>query len=152
MTRVNPHRYWDISLVLFIMFVLVLSLATYQRNKIWNNDLSLWSDIVRKSPYKARAYQYLGLAFHDTGNLDRAIAEYKKSLSLNPLHADVHNNIGVSYFYRGDVDTAITHFKHAISIDPSHSDAHYNLGIAYGEKGLFELAHEEISKGLRLNP
>ena len=151
MTIVKSHRCWDISFISFLMLILLMSLATYQRNKIWKDDLSLWSDIVRKSPRKARAYQYLGLAFHDAGDLDRAIAAYKESLSLNPLQADAHNNIGVSYFYRGDVDTAITHFKHAIKIDPSRSDAHYNLGIAYGEKGLFDLAHEEISRGLRPN-
>jgi Flp pilus assembly protein TadD len=151
MTPVKFNRFWDISLVSFIMLILILSIATYQRNKIWSDDLSLWSDIVRKSPHKPRAYHYFGLAFHDAGNFDQAIATYKKSLSLNPLQADVHNNIGVSYFYRGDVDTAISHFKHAIRINPSHADAHYNLGIAYGEKGLFDLAHEEINKGMKLN-
>lgn len=151
MKPVKHQSYWDFSLVAFIMLMLLLCITTYQRNKIWKDDLILWSDIVKKSPHKERVYQYLGLAFHDEGDLDRAIEAYKKSLSLNPFQADVHNNIGVSYFYSGDVDTAITHFRHAISIDHSHADAHYNLGIAYGEKGLFDLAHEEINKGLKGN-
>lgn len=139
-----------IELALFFVLICSYGFTTYQRNIVWKDDLMLWTDNVKKSPGDARAYEYLGLAYHDVNDLDNAIIQYKKSLALNPLKADVHNNIGVSYFYRGDVDTAIMHFKHALSINPSHADAHYNLGIAYGEKGHFDLAHEEIRKGMQL--
>jgi tetratricopeptide (TPR) repeat protein len=139
-----------IELLVVIVLALLYGSATYQRNSVWKDDLSLWTDIVKKTPRQARAYHYLGLAYHNSNDLDSAIIHYKKSLSLNPFQSDVHNNIGISYFYRGDVDTAIIHFKHALSINPNHADAHYNLGIAYGEKGLLDLAHEEIRKGKRL--
>lgn len=138
-----------IETVLLSAIVLILSWSAYQRNLVWKDDLSLWSDNVKKSYSKARAHQYLGLAYHNAGYIDSAIKEYKISLSIFPFQADVHNNIGVSYFFKGDIDTAITHFKHALAINPSHSDAHYNLGIAYGEKGLTDLARKEILKGMK---
>jgi len=139
-----------IELALFFVLIFAYGITTHQRNIVWNDDISLWTDNVKKAPGDARAYEYLGLAYHDINDIDNAIIQYKKSLSLNPLDPDVHNNIGVSYFYRGEVDTAIRHFKHALSINPSHADAHYNLGIAYGEKGLYDLAQEEIRKGMHL--
>ena len=150
--RDNPPRNKNtfVELSIFIALLIVLCWGTYDRNMIWKDDLSLWTDNVKKSPGDPRAHQYLGLAYHYAGDIDKAIKEYKKSLSLNPLQADVQNNIGVSYFYKGDVDAAITHFKHALSIEPANADAHYNLGIAYGEKGLYDLAYEEIAKGMRL--
>ena len=137
-----------IELALFITLLLIYAFTSYQRNLIWKDDLSLWTDNVVKSPSDPRAHQYLGLAYQNAGDFDSAIKEYKKSLSLNPFQADVHNNIGVSYFYKGDIDTAINHFKHALSLNPSDRDAHYNLGIAYGEKGMFDRAQEEMSKGM----
>jgi tetratricopeptide (TPR) repeat protein len=139
-----------IESAVFIVFILTYGLATYQRNFVWRDNLSLWSDIVKKSPFKARAYDYLGLAYQKAGDLDNAILQYRKSLSLNPFYADVHNNIGIAYFEKGLVDNAISHFKHAIEINPYHADAHYNLGIAYGKKGLIDKAYEEMRRGIEL--
>jgi tetratricopeptide (TPR) repeat protein len=142
-------QHW-IELIVLISLVLTYGWATYQRNLVWKDDLSLWSDGVKKSPIKARVYIYSGLAYHKAGDMDSAILGYKKSLSLNPFYADAHNNIGISYFNKGLLDKAITHFKHAIEVDPSHGDAHYNLGVAYGEKGLTDQAYEEMRKGIEL--
>jgi len=136
--------------LVFVSFILLLGWVTCQRNLIWKDDLTLWSDNVKKSPAKARVYDYLGLAYQKAGDLDKAIEQYRKSLSLDPFYADAHNNIGIAYFDKGLVDNAITHFKHAIEIDPSHADAHYNLGVAYGEKGLIGPAYEEMRTGIRL--
>jgi tetratricopeptide (TPR) repeat protein len=141
--------YWIESVVLIIL-ILIYGLAACQRNLVWKDDLSLWSDIVKKSPFKARAYDYLGLAYQKAGDLDTAILQYKKSLLLNPFYADVHNNIGIAYFEKGLVDNAISHFKHAIEINPYHADAHYNLGVAYGEKGLTDKAYKEMRRGIEL--
>jgi tetratricopeptide (TPR) repeat protein len=139
-----------LEFILLAGLVLIYGLATYQRNLIWKDDLTLWSDNVKKSLAKARVYDYSGLAYQKAGDLDEAIQQYRKSLSLDPFYADAHNNIGIAYFDKGLVDNAIIHFKHAIEINPSHADAHYNLGIAYGEKGLMGPAYEEIRKGIRL--
>jgi len=141
---------WWIEPLVFASFILLLGWVTCQRNLIWKDDLTLWSDNVKKSPAKARVYDYSGLAYQKAGDLDKAIQQYKESLSLDPFYADAHNNIGIAYFEKGLVDNAITHFKHAIEIDPYHADAHYNLGVAYGEKGLIDQAYEEMKKGIAL--
>lgn len=133
-----------------IAMVLLYGWGTYQRNYVWKDELSLWSDGVKKSSAKARVFNYSGLAYHKVGDMDNAILQYKKSLSLNPFYADAHNNIGISYFNKGLLDKAITHFKHAIEVDPSHGDAHYNLGVAYGEKGLISQAYGEMHRGIEL--
>lgn len=143
-----PQRW--IELLVVISLLLTYGYTAYQRNFVWKDDLSLWSDGVKKSPAKARVNNYLGLAYHKAGDMDNAILQYKKSLSLNPIYADAHNNIGISYFNKGLLDKAIAHFKHAIEIDPFHGDAHYNLGVAYGEKGLTAQAYEEMRKGTQL--
>lgn len=139
-----------IELLLLISLVLTYGLATYQRNFVWKDGLSLWSDNVKKSPAKARVYNYSGLAYHKVGDMDSAILQYKKSLSLDPFNIEAHINLGVSYFHKGLVDKAIINFKHAIEISPNNADAHYNLGVAYGEKGLTDQAYEEMRKGIEL--
>jgi tetratricopeptide (TPR) repeat protein len=138
------------EIVIFISLALIYGSATYQRNSTWKDDLTLWSDIVKKSPGKARPYNYLGLAYHKKKLEDKAIEQFKKSISLSPLYANAHVNLGVSYFETGHTDKAIGKFKQAIQIKPRHADAHYNLGIAYGEKGMMEEAYSEMRKGMKL--
>jgi tetratricopeptide (TPR) repeat protein len=146
----KPSARGLIELIVLIAVILIYGWSTYQRNLVWKDELSLGLDIVKKSSTKARGYNYLGLAYHKVGDIDNAILQYKKSLSLNPFYADAYNNIGISYFYKGSVDKAITNFKHAIEIDPYHADAHYNLGVVYGEKGLIDLAYKEMCKEIEL--
>jgi tetratricopeptide (TPR) repeat protein len=139
-----------IEFFVLIFVILTYGWSTYERNFVWKDDLRFWSDIAKKSPNKARVYNYLGLAYHKIGDLDNAILQYKKGLSLNPFEIEAHINLGVSYFHKGLIDKAITHFKHVIEINPNNADAHYNIGIAYGSKGEYDLAYKEIRKGIEL--
>lgn len=139
------------ELLVVIATVLIYGWATYQRNFVWKDGLSLWSDNTKKSPLKARVYNYSGLAYHKVGDMDNAILQYKKSLSLDPFNIEARINLGVSYFHKGLVDKAIINFKHALEINPKNADAHYNLGIAYGAKGLDDLAYKEMLKGIELH-
>lgn len=135
-------QYIEFAVVLIVL--LMYGLTAHQRNFIWNNDISLWTDVVKKSPFKARAHNNLGLAYHKKGDLDTAIMHYKNGLKINPFSANLHNDIGISYYDKGLKEDAILHFKHAIEINPLHDNAHYNLGIAYGEKGMLDRAYEEM--------
>ena len=51
-----------IESVVLVSLLLVFAAAAYQRNFIWKNDLSLWSDVVKKSPGKVRPHDYMGIA------------------------------------------------------------------------------------------
>lgn len=128
---------------------LVLSAATYQRNAVWKDELSLWSDAVAKSPGKARPHQYLALALARRGELDQALEHYAIAVGLEPEYAEPHVNYGVALFKKGEIDQAIEQFKQAILLRPDFAEAHYNLGIAYGRKGWTQLAYEEMAKGMK---
>jgi tetratricopeptide (TPR) repeat protein len=137
-------------LFLAVMAVLTLTGLTYARNNVWSDRLSLWQDVVSKSPGKARGYNYLGIAHYEKGNLDSAIEAYKKSVSLNPSYANAYSNLGIAHFENGQIDEAINAFRNAIRVNPMHADAHYNLGLAYGEKGMMREAIIEMNKGVML--
>jgi hypothetical protein len=128
----------------------VLAFATFERNKVWADEMTLWTDVAQKSPGKGRPRMNLALALSRCNEPDRAIAEYRAAIQADPELAEAHNNLGVLYFKKGMVDRAIVHFLRAIDITPNYPEAHNNLGIAYGRKGLRELAAAEISAGMKL--
>jgi tetratricopeptide (TPR) repeat protein len=140
-----------ILFVTSIGIAIILTVTTFNRNKVWKNELSLWHDVVRKSPNKARGYNYLGLAYSASNEYDKAINYFKQSIKLDRYYANPHSNLGIAYFNKGLIDESIHQFQQAILINPSHAEAHYNLGIAYGSKGLMKEAYIEMKKGSALS-
>jgi hypothetical protein len=140
---------WVNTTIFFLASTIVLTFTglTYSRNNVWNDRVTLWQDVVNKSPEKARGYNYLGIAHYEKKNLDSAIKFYKKAVSLNPSYTNAYSNLGVAYFENGQIDESIKAFRNAIKLNPSHADAHFNLGLAYGEKGLMKQAIIEMRKG-----
>ena len=59
---------------LLITLIAVLSLVSYKRNQVWKNELTLWNDVVGKSPHKARAYLSRGFAYFNQGKFVRGLS------------------------------------------------------------------------------
>ncbi|MBW1794687.1 MAG: tetratricopeptide repeat protein [Deltaproteobacteria bacterium] len=87
-----------VELIIVTGLVLGLGIAAFQRNFAWKDGVSLWSDVVEKSPQKARPHYNLGHHFIKSGNYDRAVREYNKALSLFPNYVDAHNGLGLAYY------------------------------------------------------
>jgi Tfp pilus assembly protein PilF len=134
------------------LIVIALSGVTYARNKIWRSEISLWEDVVSKSPKKVRALSNLGHFYGEKGRLDEAIREYHIALGLAPDDYQVHNNLGVVYKAQGRLGEAIAEYLTAARLNPDDPMAHYNLGNIYREQGNFEEAVRQYQTAVRLDP
>jgi len=129
------HRWRGISVIVICVLVVILSVATYQRNLIWKDGLTLWSDVVQKSPNKARGHHGLGVAYQNLGHLDEAIQEYKTALTLKPDYVEAHYYLGAVYRNLGRLEDAIQEYKAALTLNPKDNKAYGNLGFIYLEQG-----------------
>jgi len=139
-------------LLILVLTTLVFAAATYARNNIWKDDASLWEDVVKKSPNKARPHNYLGDIYSRQGRLDEAIREYNIELGLNSDYDFAHNNLGVAYAQQGRLDEAAKEFQEVIRLKPGNAHAHNNLGVIYDQQGRWDEAAKEYQTALRLNP
>ncbi len=94
----------------------------------------------RKTAHKApddqaREHFNKGVKLSITGKYDKAIAEYKKTIELNPTSAEAYNNIGFAYLDKGDVDNAIKSQKKAVDINKNLANGYYGLALALEKKG-----------------
>ena len=80
--------------------VLALGVATHQRNLLYRDEVSLWSDTVRKSPNKARPHNNLGHAYAMQDNWDRAIEEFRIAARLDPDYAPARKNLRDAYLHQ----------------------------------------------------
>lgn len=65
---------------------------------------------------------------YQSGEIDRAIDEFKKGLMIDPTNANLHNSLGVCYGVLKDYDSALTSFENANWLAPEDVMAIYNKG------------------------
>ncbi len=129
-----------------------LAAATYRRNLVWENELTLWTDVVAKSPNKPRAHNNLATAYAKLGRLNDAVAEYLIALQLDPNRSETHNDLGVAYAKQGRLDDAIREYAVALRLRPSDPSIRYNFGNAYLRQGRIEEAIREYHIALERDP
>ncbi|KJU81642.1 repeat-containing protein [Candidatus Magnetobacterium bavaricum] len=141
-----------IVIAMAVLVVLALAVATYARNNTWRTSISMWEDVVRKSPNKVRSHNNLGADYYDQGRIDDAIRQYEIAIKLKPDDLDAYLNLGNVYEKQGNLDEAIRLYQAALKIDPDFPDAHKNLGDFYHDQGRFDEAVREYQTTIRLKP
>jgi tetratricopeptide (TPR) repeat protein len=139
--------------------VLVLAVATWERNRVWGSAISLWSDVVEKSPGKVRGHFNLGVAYKEADRLDEAIGELEAALAATKAYdydpaylSKLNDYLGVVYNRKGMVDQAYERLRTAVSLDGGNANAHSNLALVLGKKGLVDQSIEQSQLALRLKP
>jgi hypothetical protein len=148
--RAKAVRSFTVALTLFV--ILVLALLTFQRNKVWRDDETLWRDTARKSPESHRAHNNLGFIYARQGRLEESADAFLTALDINPAYFNARMNLGLSYAAMRRWDEAIAAYQKALRMKPDHDGLQNRLGIAYAEKGQFPQAMAAFQKALEINP
>jgi tetratricopeptide (TPR) repeat protein len=148
MSKVPKKAVFSIVLAVAVLY----SVGSISRNKVWRDDYSLWSDVVRKNPDSAMAHGNLGYAFYKRGMMDEAIEQYLTGLQINPEIRDAHLNLGAAYTAKNRLDEAMMQYQVELSRDAASFPAHVNLADVYERKGLISQAVEEYRVALRIAP
>ena len=134
------------------VIVVVLTGTTYARNIIWKDEVSLWEDVVSKSPKNERGYNNLGYTYQSLGFLDKALEHYQTAIKLNPDYYMAYVNLGNTYQSSGFLDKAIKNYQTALKLNPEIPEAYNNLGVVYKSQGLIDKAIEQYQIAIKLNP
>jgi adenylate cyclase len=93
-------------------------------------------------------YAYLYMRQHE-----KAIAECKRGVELDPNGAEVYMYLGWTLTFAGKQDEALEYLNKAIRLNPFPSFSYYEgMGLTYLIKGNYEKAITELKKALQLAP
>lgn len=77
-------------------------------------SISEWQEYLKFEPDSDEAYFYIGASYQDQKQLDRAILNFEKCLSLNPNNVLAHLNLGILYdYHRNSFRQAEEHLRKA---------------------------------------
>jgi hypothetical protein len=154
-----------------------LGVATYARNEVYRDEVTLWEDVVAKSPLKPRPHTNLSVAYAQAGREEDSILQYQAAAYLNPEFRKAHGRLGVNQeefdqmmrgavatFAQGHVTKGIAalekselgqaeaELRAALRLDPDSADAHSALGFVHVRRRELEGAVRENREAVRLAP
>jgi len=101
---------------------------------------------------KSLDYTEAGKVDFANKNYESAIANFKKSINLNPNNYLNYFLLASSYEKLGDEDKAIKFYRKSLSLNPKNSDVFRLLGGVYYRIGEYEIAIPQFKKAIALNP
>jgi Tfp pilus assembly protein PilF len=104
---------------------------------------------IQKAREKDPKYQYnLGLFYLNQNNVDEAVKNFVKALSLDTRYYLAWNALGLAHSMKGRIEESVKAYQKCLEVNPRFTEAHNNLGTAYQEVKLLDKAEEEFKKAL----
>ena len=133
--------------------ITLFAVWTYQRNMVWQDEVTLRRDSAAKSPNKPRAHAILANALERNNEFAEAVIYYNKALGLNPGNGDqIHYNLGNVLLQQEKLDEAVGQFATAVNLNPNINVYRLNLAYALAMQGKQAEAEAQLQELLRRHP
>jgi tetratricopeptide (TPR) repeat protein len=140
--------------------VIITYVSFLNRAGHYKDILDILNDMwLPQMEHDPEIWNYLGLAYSNTGNLEKALSALEKALSIDDEFAFVYRNIGnvyLSLFQRSkskdNLEKSIQNYKRAVELEPDYGAAFNSLGVAYKEAGHTDEAIPCWERAFELRP
>jgi protein O-mannosyl-transferase len=133
---------------LMTFFIIVLGITTYQRNRVWTSEKTLWEDAIVKAPDSERAYSNLALYYDLTGQYNKSLGLYEASLSKQWTSRFSSSltlaNMARIYAAIQDYEKSLALYDQALSADPSNIQTMYDKALVLATTGKWNQAKETM--------
>jgi Flp pilus assembly protein TadD len=181
-SRVRGFGGSGVRILAVAIVVVLLAIATYQRNEEYRSGLTLWQSVVDRWPH-ARAHRnlaaelklahrpeeeiqhlraavrdlpeirnLLGLELLALGRNAEAVDELRTYVRDNPRDADAWANLGNALSAAGRNNEALQAYLKAVEIDPNNGLSQRNLALQYFQQNDFVDAVAHAREAVRLTP
>ncbi len=135
--------------VFVVLILLVFSFRTVDRNRVWENHYTLFSDVVEKYPNSYRGHVGLASYYEEQGLLEDARRHYAIAFSITGPSVHIVLPLSRVEVKMGNLANAVQVLRMALVYKPDDPRIHYNLMLIYRAMGEEELAkeHEKFSVG-----
>lgn len=143
---------WKIAACCAIVLLCAYGFGTWQRNKVWHDEDSLWLDDVQKSPRNGRGLMIYGLSQMGHGNYPVALAYFDRAVAYTPNYPSLEINLGVVNGAMFRAAEAERHFLRAIVLAPTDDQTHFFYGRWLHTQMRLQEALQQLNEAVRLNP
>lgn len=123
--RIAQAQIVRVGLAFAILLILCVSgYATFQRNKVWKTEETLWRDVTLKSPNNSRGLMNYGNTLMAKGDYNGALDYFHRALVLAPQYPVLFVNLAIAEDATEQGALAEQHFKEALRLAPASPDSY----------------------------
>ena len=139
--------------VLAIILIIILSVVTFERSKVWESELSLWSDAYAKSPAKLRVINNYANSLINTGELLPAARILEKTMKTEEyIFPSFFGLLGNIYVRVGEYDKAAEVYLKGLKNDWTNLSLRYNLAVILQMLKKNKQAEHHFKRALYFHP
>ncbi|MEO8204778.1 MAG: tetratricopeptide repeat protein [Chthoniobacterales bacterium] len=112
--------------------------------------ITLFTKALELDPNYVKALDNLGTCYRRTGDFDKAIDCYKKSIAIFPNGSFAHTNLALIYQMQKKTVLAVEEYKVVNRLNPSDPEGFYGLGNTYLNSGDYTAAIANAKEAVRL--
>jgi tetratricopeptide (TPR) repeat protein len=161
LVRRKPLGSFTRPLALSITLVLLTlwSVVSIRQNLVWDNDLSLYRNVVMNDPGRATAHVALALSYQSAGRMREADNEIHAAIDLDP--SDSRPYVTLAYFANalGKYNDAVGYLERAAALAGDRPYAKNDLATVYLNIGLiswqtkdYQRAEENLQRSIEVWP
>jgi tetratricopeptide (TPR) repeat protein len=141
-----------VSVTFIAVLIAMYAALTIQRNAVWKDGITLWSDVIKKSPNKSRPYHNRGFHYLEKREYAKALEDFNRAIELEPRYLQAYNNRATAYRALGLPLKALKDYGKAIELSDKSAGSWHNRGQLLAEMGHADLAMADFARAIAVNP
>ena len=138
--------------IILAVYVFSLVFITRERNKVWDNNLIFWTNVIDQYPNVHKAYNNRGKDKLDRKDFQGALIDFTKVIQLDSSNFDAYINMGVTKNSMGLFEESLVDYNKAFTLHAPSALFFSNRGVTYLNMKKFESALFDFNKAIELNP
>ncbi|MFH2000774.1 MAG: tetratricopeptide repeat protein [Planctomycetota bacterium] len=115
----------------FAGLCILLGFLSHQRNKVWQEPLTLWLDASEHASERAWVWNHIGAAYVDRKEYDKALEALNKAEEIGEPTGATRQCIGLCLMNQGDLEGAKKCMEEAVKLCPDRPEILYGLANLY---------------------
>jgi protein O-mannosyl-transferase len=132
--------------------ILIFSLLSISRNRVYQDDLHLWQDSVAKNSNNTRSMMFLGLSHWGQGDRDQALKILQQAQILEPENTRAALYSADIYTQQEAWQQAESIYQELVQKNPQNSKYYNHLALFLGNRGQLKESLRLLNKALDLDP
>lgn len=147
----NPKYYYSAIIGVFVIIITANAYGVSERNEVWHDEESLWSDVIVKSPLNGRGLMNFGLAEMGKGNYAVAKDYFKRAQVFVPTYNVLYLNMAVADANLHETTEAEDDFKNAIAFGPDDFNSYLQYARYLNVNGKAAEAQPYAAQAMHIN-
>jgi tetratricopeptide (TPR) repeat protein len=147
----SEKKFYRATAAVILTVLAVYAYGTYERNKVWKTEETLWRDVTEKSPKNGRGLMNYGLALMARADYTGAETYFTRALAFTPKYPYLHINLGVVKAATGASAEAEHYFRNALSFGPNYPECYFFYARFLRDQRRSDEAIGNLKKALELS-